>query len=602
MNGDDMKRVKVENKQVANQFSIHNICKTRDICTLIFKQILLCFDFVFWSVLFLRSMLWLVESKAEFYYVEVYFGIIVGVMAFVTFGHKLFDIYIEPRMKLRVNHDVSKIFLEKIITSKMEYLEQKEHYDKFVKIENLSISRVYEFMERIAFFVGHMITSLLVVFILGSIDFKSIFVLIIPIVGNVFVQKKYFDLKYISECEYEKSNVGKEYVKRCFYSKEYAGEMRTSKIYKSLLASYDEATHKAVGTHVKFGRRRVILSFGTELLKNRIPFSLIFFYAVYCVMIQKNVSVIDISVILIGLVNLSDRIGVLINAISDVRESKKHVDDFLDFLNTEIKESTGLRCLKKELNQSIAIRNVSFAYPGEKMVLQDISFTLNKGEKIAIVGENGSGKTTLLKLLLRLYTPVKGNIYIDDINVQSLDIYQYRELFSVVQQESKLFAFSIGENIACNKVYDRQTVLKCLTLTGLDTKIGKLEHSVEAMVSKEFDECGENFSGGEERKILIARALMREGSIGIFDEPIAALDPFAEEKLMKVLFEFPGLDTSIFVLHQLAYAKYVDKIIVLDNGKIIEQGNHNELMKNKGKYYLMYTRQAECYLEQTIGE
>lgn len=383
MNGDDMKRVKVENKQVANQFSIHNICKTRDICTLIFKQILLCFDFVFWSVLFLRSMLWLVESKAEFYYVEVYFGIIVGVMAFVTFGHKLFDIYIEPRMKLRVNHDVSKIFLEKIITSKMEYLEQKEHYDKFVKIENLSISRVYEFMERIAFFVGHMITSLLVVFILGSIDFKSIFVLIIPIVGNVFVQKKYFDLKYISECEYEKSNVGKEYVKRCFYSKEYAGEMRTSKIYKSLLASYDEATHKAVGTHVKFGRRRVILSFGTELLKNRIPFSLIFFYAVYCVMIQKNVSVIDISVILIGLVNLSDRIGVLINAISDVRESKKHVDDFLDFLNTEIKESTGLRCLKKEFNQSIAIRNVSFAYPGEKMVLQDISFTLNKGEKIA---------------------------------------------------------------------------------------------------------------------------------------------------------------------------------------------------------------------------
>ena len=114
MNGDDMKRVKVGNKQVANQFSIHNICKTRDICTLIFKQILLCFDFVFWSVLFLRSMLWLVESKAEFYYVEVYFGIIVGVMAFVTFGHKLFDIYIEPRMKLRVNHDVSKIFLEKI--------------------------------------------------------------------------------------------------------------------------------------------------------------------------------------------------------------------------------------------------------------------------------------------------------------------------------------------------------------------------------------------------------------------------------------------------------------------------------------------------------
>lgn len=581
------------------KYSLKDVCSIKYICILIIKQIMLCFDFIFWSVVFLRSMLWLIENKIEFHYIKKYFFMVVGIVAIITFGYKIFEIYIEPKIKLQVYENASKLLFDKVISSKMEYLEQRNSNNKFMEITKLSVTHIFEYMERFAVLIGRILTCFLVTLILGYIDYKAIFILIIPIVGNIFVQKKYYDLKFISECKHESYNVQKEYVKRCFYSKEYAGEIRMSNVYEVLLQIYDKAINKAIQVHKEFGSKKVLLSFATELLKNRIPFSLIFIYAVYCAMINKSVSVFDISVILVGLVNLSDQIGILINAISDVTESRKHINVLLEFLNEDIEEKSDSMRTQAIYHDSIRVENLSFAYPDEDPILQNISFEIKKGEKVAIVGENGSGKSTLLKLLIKLYTPTGGKIYLDNVDIESIDTENYRAMFSVVQQDSKLFAFSVNENISCGVPYKRKKLWYLWKSLGLTETIKMEDDGLEVSVSNEFDEGGKNFSGGEERKILLARALVKDALIGVFDEPMAALDPFAEERLMNLLFESYRFKTSIFVLHQLAYAKKADKIIVLDKGRMIECGNFTELMRLKGKYYQMYKMQEKKFVDNT---
>lgn len=248
--------------------------------------------------------------------------------------------------------------------------------------------------------------------------------------------------------------------------------------------------------------------------------------------------------------------------------------------------------------------NVSFKYPGtDEYALKNISLKINGKKRLAIVGMNGSGKTTMIKLLCGLYKPDEGYITLNGVNIDEYDYQQYKQLFSVVFQDFKLFALPLGENVAVKNSYDSQDIWNVLERVGIKARVEKLEKKLDNAIYKQFDDTGVDISGGEEQKIAIARALYRDANIYILDEPTAALDPEAEFEIYSKMNELTCGNTVIFISHRLSSCCYSDKIIVFNNGEIVQVGTHVELLKDvNGKYYELWNAQAKHYQkENAVG-
>ena len=256
---------------------------------------------------------------------------------------------------------------------------------------------------------------------------------------------------------------------------------------------------------------------------------------------------------------------------------------------------------KAEAFESLELRHVSFTYPfpekNPKQVLSDVSFTVRKGEKIAIVGYNGAGKTTLTKLLMRLYDVTDGAIFYNGTDIRNYDISSFRAHIGSVFQDYKIFAATIGENVMGGTYTDAQkeAVESALTAAGFSEKYRKLPQKADTELTREFDEKGINLSGGEGQKIAIARAFAKNSDILILDEPSSALDPIAEYELNKTIEAAAKDRTVIFISHRLSTTRMADRIYLFDGGKITEQGSHEELMKQDGIYAKMFRVQAKKY-------
>jgi ATP-binding cassette subfamily B protein/ATP-binding cassette subfamily C protein len=244
--------------------------------------------------------------------------------------------------------------------------------------------------------------------------------------------------------------------------------------------------------------------------------------------------------------------------------------------------------------------NVSFGYVGqEHEALSEINFSIESGEKIALVGENGSGKTTMVKLLTRLYDPTRGKIILDGIDIREFDYDQYMSVFSVVFQDFSLFSFSVKENIAlarCEELDDDYIYSK-LVQSGLKKRIDSLKKGIHTSVYKQFDNNGFEPSGGEGQKIALARALCKDSSFVILDEPASALDPKSERDMYERFDEIIAGKSAVYISHRLSSCRFCDKILVLKNGRIVETGTHSELMQKNSFYAELFNLQAEYYVK-----
>ncbi|MBQ1458781.1 MAG: ABC transporter ATP-binding protein [Butyrivibrio sp.] len=247
-------------------------------------------------------------------------------------------------------------------------------------------------------------------------------------------------------------------------------------------------------------------------------------------------------------------------------------------------------------DHEIEFRHVSFAYPKtDRKILDDISIKIRSGEHLSIVGLNGAGKTTFIKLLCRLYDPTEGEILVDGVNIKEYDYKEYMQQIAPVFQDFKLFAFSMGENIAFDKASNAK-MSKYTDLVGLKNLVKKLDNGFNTNIFKYFDEKGIEPSGGEQQKIAISRALFKESPIVILDEPTAALDPLAEYEVYKEFHTLVGGKTAVYISHRLSSCKFCDKIAVFSDGHIAEYGTHDELINiPSGIYAEMFEAQAKYY-------
>lgn len=245
----------------------------------------------------------------------------------------------------------------------------------------------------------------------------------------------------------------------------------------------------------------------------------------------------------------------------------------------------------------VEFRNVSFRYPGQdEYALRNFSLKLRIGERLAVVGKNGSGKTTMIKLLCRLYEPTEGIIYLNGVDIRKYDYCEYMRLFSVVFQDFTLFDYSIAENVAVGGSYDSEKVIDCLVKAGFEERLGRLPGGINTLIGKGYDEGGYLFSGGECQKIAIARALYKDSPFILLDEPTAALDPVAEYEVYSAFDEMVCGKTAVYISHRLSSCRFCDDIVVFDQGKVVQRGNHSTLMEDKeGLYYSLYIAQAQYY-------
>lgn len=298
---------------------------------------------------------------------------------------------------------------------------------------------------------------------------------------------------------------------------------------------------------------------------------------------------------LISLFSIS--VSIILKSAVSYHEEKLRYEMFKNFM--EITEFNNCSTDFPVFNNKIEFKNVNFSYPGsDKPILKNLSFTIKKGEHIALLGINGAGKSTIVKLLLGFYKPTSGEILIDDYNVKNYSYDVLAKLFAPMFQNVEPLALTIAELVSCEEKenQNRELIVNALKEVGLYELVSSLDNGIDTSISKILDPNGFVFSGGGNQKLAIARIIYHKSRpIVILDEPTAALDSLSEEKLYLKLDTILKDKTSIFITHRLASVKFLDKILVLNDGFIEEIGSHNELMEKNGIYRKMYDEQAYYY-------
>ncbi|MCL2160081.1 MAG: ABC transporter ATP-binding protein/permease, partial [Oscillospiraceae bacterium] len=282
------------------------------------------------------------------------------------------------------------------------------------------------------------------------------------------------------------------------------------------------------------------------------------------------------------------------------------IREFLDYPE-KFKYENGEPILqKKDMGYAFELKNVSFKYSGaEEYALKNINLKIRAGEKLAVVGLNGAGKTTLVKLLCGFYDPTEGEILLNGKDIRDFNRRQYYDLFTAVFQDFNILPLSIAENISQlsdgsngEEAFDGEKMRNCIALADLEEKIRSLPAGTASMFGKNINEEAIELSGGEMQKLMLARALYKESPIMILDEPTAALDPIAEDRLYKRYSELSAQKTSVYISHRLASTRFCDRIVLLDYLTIAEIGTHDELIKLGGKYAELFAIQSKYYKEE----
>ena len=298
-------------------------------------------------------------------------------------------------------------------------------------------------------------------------------------------------------------------------------------------------------------------------------------------------------------------LGGIIGSYGAIHATSLNLCDLRGFLDMPDRFNRGEGAALPTAAPEIEFDDVSFRYPSsDRDTIKHVSLKIRAGEKVAIIGLNGAGKTTLIKLLCGLYKPTSGSVRVAGRDISEYNRDEYYKLFSVVFQDIFLLPVSVEKNIAlCDEdKVDRARLQEVLEQSGLSEKVSGLKHGEKTLLLKTLNEDAVDFSGGEKQKLALARALYKNGSIVVLDEPTAALDPIAENSLYMKYNELTSESTSVFISHRLSSTRFCDRILFLEDGRIAEEGSHDELMKAGGRYRELFELQSRYYREDPSDE
>lgn len=306
-----------------------------------------------------------------------------------------------------------------------------------------------------------------------------------------------------------------------------------------------------------------------------------------------KLSIGEFGACMIAYVELQNKAQDFFREYGSIHEKLNFARDYFVFMDRKVETVAYER--QERYPDKIEMRNVSFVYPGtERKAVDDINLEIIKGESIIVVGRNGSGKTTLTKLLTGLYTPDSGQVLYDGRDLRTLNKEDAWKYFSIISQNFIRYLLTLRENVAISDIEQMENderIIKCLTYSGMNVSTEELNQQV----GKLFGGC--EYSGGQWQRIAIARALFCPAELFIMDEPTSALDPILEAKILQKFLDILKEKTCMIVSHRIGLCRYVDKIVVMKDGKIVEIGNHEELYQKKGEYWSIFNGQSQWYMK-----
>lgn len=380
---------------------------------------------------------------------------------------------------------------------------------------------------------------------------------------------------------------------------QYAKDVRLYQMKDSLFERFQRLLKEDRTERIKLNRRGLLtafVSFLVVLIRDGAAYAFLIYKAV-----QGEVDASSFLLYFSAITSMSGLMGGILGKINWVSEGALQISDFREDIELQDKLNRGPGIPVPTAPFSIEFRHVSYKYPeGEKKVLDDISFRIKPGEKIALVGLNGAGKTTLTMLICGLLLPDEGEVLLDGKPLTDYNRDEMYSLFGLIPQDYHLLPVSIARNIASaltDGEIDRKKLTRCIELAGLTEKIASLPKGAETPLNRELNRDGVELSGGEAQKLLLARLLYKNPLCLILDEPTAALDPIAEDRMYRKYNEIASRATSIFISHRLASTRFCNRIFLLDGANFAEIGTHDELMAAGGKYRELFDVQSKYYQE-----
>lgn len=438
--------------------------------------------------------------------------------------------------------------------------------------------------------------------IIVSIDSGGLIIVALGLILENFVYRRQNKLDYELSLEQKPLQRKRDYTSRILYQPDYAKEIRLTPVENVLVDNFCKTNTELIATIRKYGYKKVFYTVLSKAIFDTAMLNGVYMaYLLHGTLVRQAYSYGNFYALFAGTVDFSNSWNNMAYFLSKLQKDSLYIERFRNFIEYEpqMKDKEDAVSVP-EVAEVFSLENVSFTYEGmEEPALENINLTIRPGEKVALVGYNGAGKTTLIKLIMRLYDVSGGSIRLGDKDIRDYRLEEFRDYFGVVFQDYQLLAATIAENVMMNCVEETEeaVILDALEKSGFKEKLDSLSFGIKTMVSREFDEKGVQLSGGEGQKVAIARVFPRDCKMVILDEPSSALDPISEYNVNQSMLVAAKDKTVLFISHRLSTTKIADRIIMLEKGRIIEQGSHEELMMQRGKYAQMFEMQAEKYKE-----
>lgn len=504
------------------------------------------------------------------------------------------------KQKTSISLQANREIYAKAVHVDYKYIDNPEYYDNFAWAVEEYAKQIEKGREFLIQFTQCVLSLILLGTVIATLGPWILLIEVVQMLLHTVVNKHVNSnsIKYREESIPLDRRLG--YFHRLFYLKEYAADMKSTLLGKIAGESYDKCGKQKLKVVTKYSWKIELLNVLHEVIFCVTEITIVL-YLVKNILAGNIPQVGMYMTLMLSFYRLDSKIDALTYLLKDANILSMNVEKIRTFfrLESKIENDTGSGKVQPENGCfSVELKNVNFSYENSEFSLSDLNLSIQPGEKIAIVGENGAGKSTFMKLLLRLYDVDSGTIYINGRPIKDYDVRRMRSRIGVAFQNTNIYAMSLADNISLYHPVTAADMHETAERLGLNEILKKNCADYDAELTREFFEDGMLLSGGEAQKIGVSRVMSGDFSLLLLDEPSSALDPLAEYKLSEAILGAANQTTTIMISHRLSTVRDADRIIVMDHGRICECGNHNALMEAKGKYYEMFTKQAENYVRQ----